>query len=106
MKKIFSTDIFISGKEGYFATRIPALAKTNTGILLAFCEARKFNFGDPGTPDNQIALVVKRSNYGRRTWSQMRAVEEKQPYWSAANPAPVVNSNTGRLLVPCWKSEP
>lgn len=34
-------DVFLSGKDGYHTYRIPALAVTKKGTVLAFCEGRK-----------------------------------------------------------------
>ena len=42
------TDVFVSGQDGYFAYRIPAIETAPDGPLLAFAEARKYHLGDPG----------------------------------------------------------
>ena len=41
-------DVFVSGTDGYFAYRIPAIETSPDGSLLAFAEARKYNLDDPG----------------------------------------------------------
>ena len=54
-------DVFVSGRDGYAAYRIPAIETAPDGSLLAFAEARKYNLGDPGYEGNDIDLVMKRS---------------------------------------------
>ena len=36
-------DVFVSGQDGYFAYRIPAIETAADGSLVAFAEARKHN---------------------------------------------------------------
>lgn len=36
-------DLWMKGTGGYAADRIPAITKTGSGTLLAFCEGRKDN---------------------------------------------------------------
>jgi len=103
---LFSSDVFVAGESGYHSYRIPVLLQAADGTLLAFCEARKFNMGDPGTPDNQIDLVVKRSFDHGRTWSEMQFVEKSQPFWSAANPAAVLDRETGRIWLHYLRCQP
>lgn len=57
-------DVFTAGTEGYHTYRIPALAVTRSGTLLAFCEGRKTSREDLGDND----LMLKRSTDGGRTW--------------------------------------
>ncbi|MFL7808499.1 MAG: hypothetical protein AB8I80_07705, partial [Anaerolineae bacterium] len=59
------TRLFVAGNQGYHTYRIPALAVTTAGTVLAFCEGRKHGRGDSG----DIALLLKRSLDGGRTWS-------------------------------------
>lgn len=99
-------DVYISGKDGYYAYRIPAIETTPDGSLLAFAEARKYNLGDPGTPTNDIDLVLKRSTDGGRTWSAMRVIEDAGELWSAANAATVVDGKTGRVWVHYLRCKP
>jgi len=49
--------VYIHGEGGYNTYRIPALAVTKAGTVLAFCEGRKRGSGDSG----DIDLLVKRS---------------------------------------------
>jgi len=97
MERPTHSDVFVSGTDGYRAYRIPALEQAADGTLLAFAEARRHNLGDPGTPDNEIDLVMKRSADGGRTWSAMSVVEAAGPLRSAGNPAPILDRRTGRI---------
>jgi sialidase-1 len=86
--------IFKSGDEGYACFRIPAIVSTKSGALLAFAEGRKTGCGDAG----DIDLVLKRSYDFGKTWSSLQVV------WSdttntCGNPAPVVDQNTGDIIL-------
>lgn len=39
-------DVFSEGESGYYCFKIPALIASQSGDLLAFAEARKFNCAD------------------------------------------------------------
>ena len=87
-----------SGRDGYHTYRIPALAVTTTGSVLAFCEGRRHDRGDSGAID----LLVKRSTDHGATWSAPQVV------WADAantcgNPCPVVDRESGCLwLLVTW----
>lgn len=100
------TDVFVSGRGGYFGYRIPALVTAPDGTLLAFAEARKNNLGDPGGKGNTIDLVMKRSRDGGRTWQAMQVIEHAGALWSSANPAPVVDHWTGRVWLLYIRNKP
>jgi len=103
---LFHADVFVSGKDGYHAYRIPALETAPDGSLLAFAEARKYNLGDPGMEKNEIDLVLKRSTDRGRTWSAMKVIEHAGQRWSAANPATVVDGRHGRVWLHYLRCKP
>ena len=87
--------VFSAGDGGYHTFRIPALLPTDGGVLLAFAEGRRFGRGDSGAID----LVFKRSTDSGASWSALQVL------WSdgsntCGNPCPVVDSRTGRILLP------
>jgi sialidase-1 len=86
--------LFTSGEGGYACYRIPAIVTTNSGMLLAFAEARKNGCGDAGNID----LVVKRSADGGKTWSAMQIVWDDADN-TCGNPAPVVDRKTGNIVL-------
>jgi sialidase-1 len=92
-------DVYESGKDGYAGYRIPAIETTTDGSLLAFAEARKYNLADPGGQGQEIDLVLKRSTDQGATWSEMVLIEHSGEYWSSANPATLVDRDTGRIWV-------
>lgn len=98
-------DVFTSGNDGYRMYRIPALEVAPDGSLLALAEARKYNAGDPGD-NNEIDLVCKRSTDDGRTWSAMRVIEHAGERWSSANPATVVDRQTGRVWLFYLRAKP
>ncbi|NOX56945.1 MAG: exo-alpha-sialidase [Planctomycetes bacterium] len=94
-----STDVFVSGQDGYFAYRIPCIVTAPDGSLLAFVEARKHNLADPGGKGQDIDLALKISTDRGRTWSKMIIVEDPGELWSAANAAAVTDQTTKRVWV-------
>ena len=89
--------VFRSGEDGYAAYRIPAIVEAADGTLIAFGEARKNNLADPGYDGQEIDLVAKRSTDGGATWSEMKMLHDAQTNWSAANPTPLLDRDTGRI---------
>ncbi len=90
--------LWLSGEGGYHTYRIPALAVSTNGTLLAFCEGRKNGRGDAG----RIDLLVKRSTDGGQTWSRQQVAWHEQTN-TCGNPAPVVDRSTGTIwLLMTW----
>ena len=58
-------DLFTAAQDGYKLYRIPGIAVTKRGTVLAYCEARKSDRGDWGTID----IMLRRSTDGGKTWS-------------------------------------
>ncbi len=83
-------DLFIAGEGGYVGYRIPALAVSASGTILAFCEARKYS----GRDTDQIDLFVRRSADNGQTFDGIRVVATAED-WVCGNPAPVVDRETG-----------
>ena len=99
-------DVFTSGADGYHSYRIPAIEAAADGSLVALCEARKHNLADPGFGKQDIDLAVKRSTDGGRTWSKMEIIEDPGEHWSAANPATLVDRQSGRFWILYLRSKP
>lgn len=93
------SDLFSSGQEGYHTFRIPALAVTTQGTLLAFAEGRKVGRGDAG----EIDLVLKRSVDQGVTWQPLQLVVT-DPGMTCGNPCPVVDRDTGIIWLPFCKN--
>jgi sialidase-1 len=100
------TDVYTSGEDGYKIYRIPAIETTPDGTLLAFAEARKYGGADPGFGKQDIDLVLKRSTDRGGSWSPMEIVEDPGELWSSANPATVVDRDTGKVWVLYLRSKP
>lgn len=86
--------LFRAGDHGYTCFRIPAIVTTPRGALLAFAEARRNHCGDAG----DIDLVMRRSTDGGKSWSPISVVWDDGTN-TCGNPAPVVDSRTGRILL-------
>ncbi|NLC16158.1 MAG: exo-alpha-sialidase [Firmicutes bacterium] len=91
---VVQRNLFVSGAEGYHTYRIPALAVTGQGTVLAFCEGRKHSPADTG----DIDILLKRSFDGGRTWEATQVVVAGGGH-TAGNPAPVVDRDTGTILL-------
>ncbi len=63
-------DLFEAEKGGYAHYRIPAIAVTAKGTVLAFTEARK----NPGGDWGPIDILMRRSHDGGKTWDAPRKV--------------------------------
>jgi sialidase-1 len=93
-----TTDVFVSGKDGYHTYRIPAIVVTTNRTVLAFCEGRKNSRSDTG----KIDLLLKRSTDGGKTWSPQQSVRSDSEN-VCGNPAPVVDETTGVVwLLMTW----
>lgn len=92
-------DLYTSGQEGYHTFRIPALAVTTHGTLLAFAEGRKAGRGDAG----EIDLVLKRSVDNGVTWQPLQIVVTEAGM-TCGNPCPVVDRDTGVIWLPFCKN--
>jgi sialidase-1 len=102
--EIFAADehvgepVFVSGQDGYNTYRIPALAVTTQGTVLAFCEGRKKGGGDSG----DIDLLVKRSANDGKTWSAQQVVWDDAGN-TCGNPCAVVDRDRGTIwLLTTW----
>jgi len=92
----FSADVFVAGEDGYDNYRIPAIARSSEGTLLAFCEAR--TGGDSGPID----LVLKRSTDNGATWGPLQLVWDDGDN-TCGNPCPVLDARTGTVwLLMTW----
>jgi hypothetical protein len=90
--------IYVQGKGGYDAYRIPALAVTSRGTVLAFCEGRKHGRSDTG----DIDLLVRRSADNGQTWGPQQVIWDDAAN-TCGNPCAVVDRNTGTIwLLMTW----
>ena len=88
--------IFVSGEGGYHTYRIPALAVSKDGTVLAFCEGRKGGSSDRG----KIDLLLKRSSDRGKTWSDFQVVWDDKDN-TCGNPCVVVEEETGTIWLFC-----
>jgi sialidase-1 len=86
--------LFVSGENGYHTYRIPALAVSTKGTVLAFCEGRKNGWGDSG----DIDLVLKRSTDNGKTWSPQQLIWDDKEN-TCGNPCVVVDRDTGAIFL-------
>lgn len=79
--------------DGHTKYRIPAVVLSASGTLLAFCEGRE------GTSDKgAIDIVLRRSSDEGVTWTDEVVVVDGLGN-TAGNPAPVVDADTGDVLL-------
>lgn len=90
--------LFKESTEGYRSFRIPAIAVSKSGTLLAFAEGRK----NSGADEGDINLVLRRSVDKGKTWSHLILVWDDADN-TCGNPSPVVDPITGRIhLLMTW----
>lgn len=96
-------DLFAgTGQAPRHTYRIPTLAVTAKGTLLAFAELRKNNASDTG----DIDTVLRRSTDGGRSWSEETVILDRDDH-TFGNACPIVDPQTGRiLLIGCWNALP
>ncbi|MEE4215258.1 MAG: sialidase family protein [Bacteroidales bacterium] len=82
--------IFISGRDGYHTYRIPSIAVTTKGTVLAVCEGRKGSSGNSG----DIDLLLKRSEDHGKTWQLGGRTPEHQ-----VNECEAVELTGGRIML-------
>ncbi len=89
------------GQDGVNSTRIPGLATTNAGTLIAVYDNRNRGRGDlPG----DIDVGMNRSTDGGQTWEPMRVIMDmgEDPEWNydgIGDPAVLVDRVTGTIWV-------
>jgi sialidase-1 len=81
--------LFTSGQGGYAVYRIPAIAVTTKGTVIAVCEGRKNGRSDTG----DIDLLFRRSADGGKTWSEQKLIWDDGPN-TCGNPCLVVDNET------------
>jgi alpha-L-arabinofuranosidase len=92
--KPLGTPVFTCREDGYHAYRIPALAVTTKGTVLAICEGRKYNWNDHG----DIDLVLRRSTDNGKSWSPLRVIWDDGRI-TCGNPTVLVDRETGTIWV-------
>ena len=92
MIDVFSREQTDSAGLSYFCFRIPALARTANGSLVAFAEGRHVNCDDAG----DVRLVRRISHDEGATWSAIDQVKAEAGH-TIGNPCPVVDLLTGHV---------
>ncbi|WP_320779896.1 sialidase family protein [Streptomyces sp. CRN 30] len=85
---------YTGGRSGYASYRVPAVVRTGAGTVLAFAEGRRDGVDDSGNID----VVLRRSTDGGCTWGPQQVVAAGEGD-TRGNPAPVVDPETGRIVL-------
>ena len=85
-------EVFTAGQDAYHTYRIPALAVTTKGTVLAFAEARKKGTSDTG----DIDVVVRRSTDGGKSFVMTQRLWDHNQN-TCGNPCPIVDRDTGTI---------
>ena len=95
------SDVFVGGAEGPYGTpyfRVPALAVTPDGDLLAFAEARPAP-NDPGEVVGAMNyLVCKRSTNGGTNWLPLEVVVANSNF-NYSDARPIIDHSAGNVLL-------
>jgi sialidase-1 len=86
-------DLFVQRTHGVHSYRIPALIETKKGVLIAVADARRPKGSDL---PNDIALVMRRSRDGGRTWSEQTILTEAKT-GGVGDPSLLLDHKTGRV---------
>ncbi len=89
-----SVDLFHRGGDNVFLHRIPALAVTNKGTLIAVCDAR-ISRGDD-LPNN-IDLVMRRSFDNGKTWTPNKVIVDFPGEMGSGDSSLLVDRQTGTI---------
>jgi sialidase-1 len=96
-------DVWSIGHDGYGLYRVPGLCTTPTGTLLAFCEARRFDFARgldwTSRTGDEVHCVMKRSTDRGRTWSEQQLLIARGSGYEARDPSPLVDHETGEVFL-------
>ena len=90
------TNLFRRGDGGYAILRIPAIAVTSKGVVLAICEGR-----ESGSDHGNVDLVMRRSLDGGKTWSELKLLYEEggDKKVTIGNPCVVTDSESGAVFL-------
>ncbi len=88
------SDVFVAGKDGYPAIRIPSIVVTKQGTVLAFAEGRAVLQADQA--NNKI--ILKRSHDGGKTWGALLTIADDGTN-CLNNPCAVADRKTGRVIL-------
>lgn len=98
---VYTSPPFTAGRDGYHTYRIPALAVTPTGIVIALAEGRKNSASDQG----DIDVVCRRSLDGGGSWGPL-AVVASHGADVAGNPTVVTDPVSGGVVLLTCRSGP
>lgn len=88
-----TTDVFVPKTDGFKSIRIPAVVVSKAGTVLAFAEGRA---ADADQAKNRI--ILKRSTDHGKTWGKV-AIIAADGDKALNNPCPVIERESGRILV-------
>ncbi|NND33270.1 MAG: exo-alpha-sialidase [Saprospiraceae bacterium] len=89
-------DIFIANTHGITQFRIPALITTNSGTLIAVCDARVDREGDP---PNNVDQVLRRSFDNGNTWESLVTILDFPNKEGAGDPQLIQDPQTNRIFL-------
>ena len=88
------SDVFVAGKDGFPAIRIPSIVVTKKGTLLAIAEGR----AAPQADQANNKIILKRSADSGKTWVALQVIADDNTN-CLNNPCTVVDQKSGRVIV-------
>lgn len=88
--------LFVPGDGGSRNYRIPVIHKTQSGVLLAFADRRKYNQTD--IPED-IDIILRRSFDNGKTWSKPQILIHGTGYGKGYGDVAIVQTKSGKLVM-------
>lgn len=93
---LFTQSLFVSGNDETHTYRIPAIATTTNGDLIAACDARRKSAADL-IHHRTIDIVFRRSTDNGQTWSPIELLEQRDD-GGCSDPSLLVDRTTGDVF--------
>ena len=92
LQDVYTTNDTDTTGASYACYRIPSLARTKSGALIAFAEGRRGSCSDQG----DVRIVSRSSTDNGATWGPIVQVKSEKGH-TIGNPSPITDESTGTI---------